>query len=344
MVDWPRAAAPVPAAVVAVAPKAGAAVVVAGWVADPSPPSLGNRLGAAAGVVAEVAAVVVAVVPGVAAAAGLAPPKLGKSEPPAVAAGVDDGVAEDVAPPRLGKRDFCGVAVDVAVVDGAAEGVPPRENVGFGAAPPLAEAPPRENADLGASPLAAGVPPRENADLGAAPLAEGVPPRENAGWGVVSPPVEGAAAPSPNSGLEAGAAVALGVLDSAGLLTPPNRLPPDGAGAKPRGFEAAGVAPAPKKPPDGCVCVVGVVEEGAVVDDGVVEEPAFSPPKSGAGFDPGGGPAGVVEVLPNKELLAGAGVVDEAPPPNKLPEGFAAPAPPNIPLLAVCPGVVEPVV
>jgi hypothetical protein len=90
--------------------------------------------------------------------------------------------------------------------------------------------------------------------------------------------------------------------------------------------------------------VVGVVEERAVVDDGVVEEPAFCPPKSEAGFDPGGGPAGVVEVLPNREPLAGAGVDDEAPAPNKLPEGFAAPAPPNIPLLAVCPGVVEPVV
>lgn len=332
---------------VAVAPKVGAAgaaveaVEVAGWVEGLSPPSLGNRLGAAAGVVLGVAAAaVVAVVPGVAAAVDLAPPKLGKREPPAGAAAVDDGVAEDVVPPRLGKSDFCGVAVDWVVA-----GVPPRENVDLGASPLAAGAPPSENVDLGASPLAAGVPPRENADLGAPPLVEGVPPRENAGLGVVSPPVEGAAAPSPNSGLEAGAAVALGVLDSAGLLTLPNRLPPDGAGVKPRGFEAAGVEPAPKKPPDGCVCeVVVVVDEGAVVDVVVVEEPAFSPPKSEAGFDPGGGPAGVVEVLPNKEPLAGAGVDDEAPAPNKLPEGFAAPPPPNIPLLAVCPGVVEPVV
>lgn len=341
------------AAVVAVAPKAGAAgaaveaVVVAGWMEGLSPPSLGNRLGAAAGVVAGVAAAaVVAGVPGVAVTVDLAPPKLGKSEPPAGAAAVDDGVAEDVVPPRLGKRDFCGVAEDetASPVDPVAGGAPPRENVDLGASPLAAGAPPRENVDLGASPLAAGVPPRENADLGAPTLVEGVPPRENAGLGVVSPPVEGAAAPSPNSGLEAGAEVALGVLDSAGLLTLPNRLPPDGAGAKPRGFEAAGVAPAPKKPPDGCVCeVVGVVEEGAVVDEGVLEEPAFSPPNR-AGFDPGGGPAGVVEVLPNREPLAGAGVDDEAPAPNKLPEGFAAPAPPNIPLLAVCPGVVEPVV
>lgn len=329
---------------VVVAPKAGAAgaaveaVVVAGWVGGLSPPSLGNMLGAAAGVAVGVAAAaVVAGVPCVAVTVDLAPPKLGKREPPAGAAAVDDGVAEDVVPPRLGKRDFCGVAVD-----GVAAGAPARENVDLGASPLVAGVPPRENADLGASPLAAGVPPRENADLGAPPLVEGVPPRENAGLGVVSPPVDGAGAPSPNSGLEAGAAVALGVLDSAGLLTLPNRFPPDGAGAKPRGFEVAGVAPAPKKPPDGCVCeVLGVVEEGAVVDEGVVEEPAFSPPK---GFDPGGGPAGVVEVLPNREPLAGAGVDDEAPAPNKLPEGFAAPAPPNIPLLAVCPGVVEPVV
>lgn len=172
MVDWPRAAGPVPAVVVAavVAPTAGVAVeavVVAGWVEGLSPPSLGNRLGAAAGVV--VAAGAVAVVPGVAAAAvDLAPPKVGNREPPAGAAAVDDGAAEDVAPPRLGKRDFCGVAVDAAAVDGAAVGVPPRENVGLGAAPVAAEGPPRLNADLGAaSPLAAGVALREKADLGA---------------------------------------------------------------------------------------------------------------------------------------------------------------------------------
>lgn len=306
MVDWPSAAAPVPAAVLAVAPMAGAvveAVVEAAWVAGLSPAGLGNRLGAAADVVA--------VVPGVVAAVVLAPPKLGNSELPAGAAVVDDGAAEDVAPPRLGKRDFCGVAVDVAVVDGAAEVVPPRLNAG----------------------------------LGVSPVAAGVPPRENAGLEAVSPPVEGAAAPSPNSGLEAGAAVALGVLDSAGLLALPNRLPPDGAAPKLRGFESAGVAPAPKRLPDDGVCeVVGVVEEGAVVDDGVVEAPAFSPPKSEGVLDPGGGPAGVVEVLPNKEPPAGAGVADEAPPPNKLPEDFAAPPPPNNPLLAACPGVVEPVV
>jgi hypothetical protein len=104
------------------------------------------------------------------------------------------------------------------------------------------------------------------------------------------------------------------------------------------------VVPAPKKLPDDCGCeVAGVVEETAVVDDGVVEEPAFIPPNNGVVLDPGGGPAGVVEVFPNKDAPAGAGVAEEAPP-NKLPVGFAAPAPPNSPLVAVCPGVVEPVV
>lgn len=320
MVDWPRAAAPVPAA--AVAGAAVVAVVDVAWVAGLSPAGLGNRLGAAAEVV-----VVVAEAPGVAAAVVLAPPKVGNSEGVGAAV-VDDGAAEAVGSPRLGKRDFCGVAEDAAVVDGVAAGVPPILNAG-----------------LGASPLAAGVPPIENAGLEAAALvAEAAPPMENAGLGVVSPPVEGAAAPSPNSGLEADAAVALGVLDSAGLLTLPNKLPPVGVAPKLRGFEVAGVAPAPKRLPDGVCEVVGVVEEGAVRDDGVVEEAAFSPPKSAGVLDPGGGPAGVVEVLPNKEPPAGAGVADEAAPPNKLPEEVAAPPLPNNPLLAVCPGVVEPVV
>lgn len=347
MVDWPRAVAVVPVVALAVVPRAGVAidaVAAAGWVEGLSPPSLGNMLDAAAGVVVA-AAVVEAGVPEVAAAVDLAPPNVGNSEPPAGTAAVDDGVVEDVAPPRLGKKAFCGVAVDAAVVDGAAEGVPPRENADLGASPLAAEVAPRVKVGLGAaSPLAEGVAPRENADLGASALAAGFAPRENVGFGVVSPPVVVVAAP--NSGLGAGAALAPGVLDSAGLLTLPNRLPPPdgGAGAKPRGFELAGVAPAPKRLPDGCGCeVVGVVEERAAVDDGVVEVPAFSPPKSEGALAPGGGPAGVVEVFPNKRVLAGAGVADEAPPPKKLPEGFAAPPLPNMPLLAGCAGVVEPV-
>lgn len=326
MVDWPRAVAPVLAA--AVTGAAVVAVVDAAWVAGLSPAALANRLGAAAEVVAEAAmAVVVVVAPGVAAAVVLALPRVGNSEGVGAAV-VDDRAAEVVANPRLGKRDFCGVAEDAAVVEGVAAGVPPILNAG-----------------LGASPLAAAAVPIENVGFeAAAPVAEGAPPMENAGLGVVSPPVEGAAAPSPNSGLEAGAAVALGVLDSAGLLTLPNKLPPVGVAPKLRGFEVAGVAPAPKRLLVGVCEVVGAVEEGVARDDGVVEEAAFSPPKSAGVLDPGGGPAGVVEVLPNKEPPAGAGVADEAAPPNKLPEDVAAAPPPNNPLVAVCPGVVEPVV
>lgn len=80
--------------------------------------------------------------------------------------------------------------------------------------------------------------------------------------------------------------------------------------------------------------VDGVVDGGAAEEVGVVEEPAFIPPKRlPAGLDPGGGPAGVVDVLPNKDPLAGPGVVDE-PPPNKLPPAGLLAPPPNIPLAA----------
>lgn len=85
-----------------------------------------------------------------------------------------------------------------------------------------------------------------------------------------------------------------------------------------------------------------MVDDGAAEDNGVVEGPVFIPPKRLGVLDPGGGPAGVVEVLPNMELPAGAGVADEAALPNKLPPaGLAAP---KSPLVAIWPGVVDSVV
>ena len=88
-------------------------------------------------------------------------------------------------------------------------------------------------------------------------------------------------------------------------------------------------APDPKRPPDCCGCaVVGVVEDGAAVE-GVEAEAA---PNKLCGLFPGGGPAGVVEVLPNKEPPAGAGVAAVLP--NKLCPEFAAP-PNSEPLVAV---------
>jgi hypothetical protein len=55
--------------------------------------------------------------------------------PLGAAAGVVDGVAEEVVPPRLGNKDFCGVADNVAgVVEGCAlVVVVPREKAGLGA-------------------------------------------------------------------------------------------------------------------------------------------------------------------------------------------------------------------
>lgn len=84
-----------------------------------------------------------------------------------------------------------------------------------------------------------------------------------------------------------------------------------------------------------------MADEGAA-DDGVVDGPAFSPPKRLEGLDPGGGPAGVVEVLPNKELPAGAGVADGAVLPNKPPPAGLVP-PKRLPVDA-CPDVVDSVV
>lgn len=88
--------------------------------------------------------------------------------------------------------------------------------------------------------------------------------------------------------------------------------------------------------------VDGVVDDGAAEEVGVVEEPAFIPPKRlPAGLDAGGGPAGVVEVLPNRDPPAGPGVVDGAAP-NKLPPAGLLAAPPNIPPAVGWAGVVDP--
>lgn len=177
-------------------------------------------------------------------------------------------------------------------------------------------------------------------------MVEGAP-RENAGFVAASPPAVGAA-PAPKSGLFALPAAVVGVVDSAGLFAPPNRPPaPPGAGvvdcAAPNiGLGGPVVAPAPKRPPDACAWVVeGVVDEGAAEEVGVVDEPVFPPKRLPGGLDPGGGPAGVVEVLPNIDPPAGPGVVDE-PPPNRLPPAGLLAPPPNIPPAAGCAGVVDP--
>lgn len=148
-------------------------------------------------------------------------------------------------------------------------------------------------------------------------------------WELWAPPA-GAAAPKSDLGVVSVAVV--GAVDSAGLFAP-NRPP----------LGAAGVAPPPNSdlaapPPnillDGCACeAAGVVDDGAAV--GVVESAGFAAPnKLLGGLDAGGGPAGVVELLPNKLPPAGAGVAVGAALPNKL----FVPPPPNIELLA---GVVD---
>lgn len=164
-----------------------------------------------------------------------------------------------------------------------------------------------------------------------------------------APPAAGAAVPK--SGLGALSALVVGVVESAGLLTLLNRPPPilgaagvaDGVLPN-RVFGAPDAAPpAPKSPLEGCCWeVVGVVVDGAADDVGVVEEAAFNPPKRLGALDPGGGPAGVVEVLPNQEVPAGAGVADEVVFPNTVP--VVAVPPPNSPLVDVCPDVVDSVV
>lgn len=180
------------------------------------------------------------------------------------------------------------------------------------------------------------------------PPAEGALKRE----GVcvpAAPPTPGPAAPK--SGLEAPPAPVDGVVESAGLFMLPNRPPPEAGaagvadGVLPNvGFAAPGAAVvAPKSPPEGWGWeAVDGVDEGAAEEAGVVVEPAFIPPKRLGVVVPGGGPAGVVDTLPNREPPVGAGVADEAALPNKEPPaGFA---PPDIPLKAVCPVVVDSVV
>lgn len=128
-----------------------------------------------------------------------------------------------------------------------------------------------------------------------------------------------AGAAAPKSGLEVVSAVVVGAVDSAGLFAP-NRPP----------LGAAAVAPPPNILLDGCACAVaGVVDDGAAV--GVVEAPGFADPnKLLGGLDAGGGPAGVVELLPNRLPPAGAGVAVGAALPNML----FVPPPPNSALLA----------
>lgn len=160
-------------------------------------------------------------------------------------------------------------------------------------------------------------------------VAEEAPPRVgNVGFAAESPAgaagllkKDGVCAEAPPGaapnivGLAEASAAAGGVLDSAGLFNPPNN-PPVGAGAAGVVPPNAGLAAAPpKRLLDGCE-VVGVVD-AAVAG---VAEAGFAPPKRAFGaFDPGGGPAGVVELLPNREPPAGAGVVVEPAPPNKPP-------------------------
>lgn len=171
----------------------------------------------------------------------------------------------------------------------------------------------------------------------------GVPIEGKAGFVAESPPVVGAlkrdgvcvlcappaaGAAAPKSDLEALSALVVGVVESAGLVTLLNRPPPvlgtagvaDGVLPN-RGFAAPGAAPpAPKSPPEGCCWeVVGVVVDGAADDVGVVEEAALNAPKRLGVLDPGGGPAGVVEVLPKREPPGAAGVADEPAFPNIVP-------------------------
>lgn len=158
------------------------------------------------------------------------------------------------------------------------------------------------------------------AEIAAAEVVEaGAPSEENIGFAAASPPAEGigkrkdvceVCAPlvagvvaAPKSGLVTLlSAAVVGVVDSAGWAAPNNGFP-------------AVAAPGPKRPPDAGCEVVGVA---AAVEDGVLEAGAAlkPPPKREDGLFPGGGPAGVVEVFPNKEPAAGPGVAALLP--NKL--------------------------
>lgn len=296
---------PAPVAAPAVAPGAvvAAAAVVAGAVllsvaagcvagvvvADfPNKPPVGAT-GCAADVVAGAAAV-----PGVVAGVEAAAPSAGKGLPAGAAAGVADGAVVEIVPPRVGNMDFCGVAVDVGapavalvmVVAGVVEGGAPREgNTGF-----VAEAPP-------------------GAAIG----------KKDDVCEVCAPLVAGVAAP-PKRGLRALlSAAVVEVAESAGFA--PLNKPPLGAadGVAPNiGLGAVDPAPAPKRPPVAGCEVVGVVEDVAAVDGGLLEAGAvLNPAKKEGGLFPGGGPAGVVEVFPNKDPPAGPGVAAVLP--NILP-------------------------
>lgn len=138
-------------------------------------------------------------------------------------------------------------------------------------------------------------------------VVEGAPREANVGFAAESPPAEGdlkrddacalcvppaAGAAAPKSGLGVLSALVVGVVDSVGLFALLNR--PLGAagvadGALPNeGFEASDGERPPKRPLEVSGWeVVGVVDEAAE-NDGVVEVPAFDPPKKLGVLDPGG--------------------------------------------------------
>ena len=188
--------------------------------------------------------------------------------------------------------------------------------------------------------LEAGAPRGErNAGFDESAPAEGILKSEGAEVSC-TPPVVGVADPK-RLGFGALSAVVAGIVDSVGFAVPKSPPPLGAAGVDPNrglGVVDPEPAPAPKRLPDVCDCVVvGVADDGAAVD-GVFEEPAFRPPKKLGVLDPGGGPAGVVEALPKIEPPAGPGVADEFVVPNKPPAEVPAP---NRPLAGVEPEVAE---
>lgn len=176
----------------------------------------------------------------------------------------------------------------------------------------------------------AGAPRAGNADFGAESPPGAAVLLNRDGVCELGAPAAGAAVPKSDLGVVSAAVV--GAVGSAGLPAP-NR-PPLGAAAVAPPPNSGLVPPPPNILLDGCACeVAGVVDDGAAV--GVVEASGFAAPnKLLGGLDAGGGPAGVVELLPNKLLPAGAGVAVGAALPNIL----FSPAPPNNELLA---GVVD---
>ena len=269
-----------------------------------------------------------------------------------VVAGVEDAAFPNS--PPVGAVGAGAGAVVVAVpgvVEGAELPIPPKRPPVGAAAGVLEGAavevgPPIEgNKDFWGVALDVAVAPREGVVLDV--VAEGAPPSAgNVGFGAESPPGAGAllkregvcdcaplGAALNNDGLAEASAGAEGVADSAGLFAPPN-IPPPNAGL--------GAAPPPNRLLDGCE-VAGVVDAAVEVAAGA----GFAAPKRPpvGGFAAGGGPAGVVELLPNRLAPAGAGVaVDPAPPNNPPAVPPVAGVAPNIPLLAGCPGVEDSVV